>query len=396
MDLKTVVVNKLVQSGLKKYPMVFSQSLDYLPSQLMHTSSAAGPTMTSTSTSTAGGLLRPSPSFLLSKQPSTTNPLSSNASIMSNHSTSSLRSSATMGVGTGTGNHHHQYARLLRSDSAGSNDSLSMNLNDYVQHSLPIPSGSNYDDSSHHYNEGELLAEWDRDNSNGYHNTGLVSQVAENMGQGSLVLMDDDMESFSIKSALSAKTQTLHQATGAMNNNPLLLPSSGKMGKKGNILSTSSGGGAGNNNNNVSFNNYSLGPEASTITDGTSVSTIVSHQHHHQHNHRYAANPGTASSHHLQGILPTPISHHQQQHHHPSSAGSIATMTTTSGGGGGSSMSVTTTPQSRWKASNEPLSLSASKKTLRPLLSSGSSTLLPSITNTSEVTLKKIQKELLS
>ena len=31
MDLKTVVVNKLSKSGIKKYPMVFSQSLDYLP-----------------------------------------------------------------------------------------------------------------------------------------------------------------------------------------------------------------------------------------------------------------------------------------------------------------------------------------------------------------------------
>jgi hypothetical protein len=358
MDLKTIVVNKLAQSGLKKYPMVFSQSLDYLPSQMMHTSSA--PSVNSSSTSTAGGLLRPAPSSFSKSFGNA----SSGASIASNHgSASSLRSSA---VGAPS------FARLLRSDSAGSNDSLSMNLNDYVQHSLSLPSGSNYDDSSHKYNEGELLAEWDRDNSNAYHNANIVSQVAENVGRGSLVI-DDDTDNFSIKSALTAKTQTLHQATGGMNNpfhNPLLLPSSGKIGKKG-----SSGGGG----NNVSFSNYSLGPEASTITDG-SISTIASQSHHPVQNHRYAAHPGTASSHHIQGILPNS---------HNGSAGS----TGGGGGGGGGGMSVNTTPQTRWKASNEPLTMS-SKKTLRPLLSSGSNT-LPSI-NTTEGTLKKMQKELLS
>lgn len=45
MDLKTVVVNKLSKSGIKKYPMVFSQSLDYLPAD--ETELVAGMTGTS-------------------------------------------------------------------------------------------------------------------------------------------------------------------------------------------------------------------------------------------------------------------------------------------------------------------------------------------------------------
>jgi hypothetical protein len=201
MDLKTVVVNKLSRSGLRKYPLVFSQSLEYLPDwkeeqRLLQEDDQKGESTFSASASmvsfgqqtsslheshpliighnpnqtntnalvsrlkTNDALANPANSFVKPQPTVTVNKSPKAIKKHHHHGPPPATSSNTGSILSGTNNLGMPMPRksFLRSDSAASNDSLHFNALDFHASGPPalIPHPSQQFPNLNHFSTGSF------------------------------------------------------------------------------------------------------------------------------------------------------------------------------------------------------------------------------------------------
>jgi len=408
MDLKTIVMNKLSNSGIHKYPMVYSQSLDYNV---------------------------PIPSSHASLYPLTTTNNNNSNNTMLSRSLTSLPPS----MSNTTSNKSSMRGGLMRSDSATSTDSLSFNHLEF-QHAhhtvMPIPNPMHHENQK--YNEGELLAEWDRSNpTNGsataaesMHGSGVAALrhphpypylASVSSGSASSFIIDDDMtDSMSVRSnsLLSTKTAQLHQLIGGSTSGQQQQQLNNNNNYNSNYNNYNSYNNNSNSNGNGNSGNYSGGLAHNPIllSSSTAKKTNIISSNTHANNYTSNSNNNANS---MKGSSKGGEDIYTKARQGSSSMGigigigpeasmdgSVSTVLT-------SSQMMTMVPPgtgtgTRWKASADPIATpNSQKKTLRPLPPTSSSFSVQSNSqqqqqrdnnsnNSNSATLKRIQKELLS